>query len=288
MKSKKEHLPVRWQYDAGSDTLVWQLMFTETGDLVGQKRCIAARKALFFSIDTATGKVLCDDYLLTEHCSAKLAGEGWFTGFETTFGAFACCYACQSQSPEHQGIWVIDFRGKKVVWSRPDIGFVAHFDNKMVVATTSVFGGFPERQFLLVDPLDGKNIPLPDLDSVTINEIRENAVQEHERQHVILPDVVTQEMVAEHRVLQRTGISETGCRECIVQDPVTIVAHHEPVELPGSWRSRIEVWHDDTLVYSDCMEKSVESRPCLNNFLVRSGALYYIRDKRELICVALS
>ena len=87
MKSPNKQLSLRWRYHAGPGALIWQLMFTETGDLIGQKRFAADRRALFFSIDITNGKVVCDDYLLMDHHQSLPAGDGWFTGLETTNGS---------------------------------------------------------------------------------------------------------------------------------------------------------------------------------------------------------
>jgi Domain of unknown function (DUF4905) len=287
MKKNEGLLSQRWQYNAGSGALVWQLMFMENGDLIGQKRFAAERQALFFCIDTVSGQVLLNDYLLMGHFSPDPAGEGWFTGLETTGKNLGYCYACQPQSPEHKGIWAIDFRTGRVVWSRPDIGFVANLNDKFLVSQSSVFGGFPERQFLFIDAVTGNDLPFPDLDSAQVNAVREDVVQEEVRQKVILPEIVREGMVKERLALRRVGISETVCCECIVKGEFTVVALHEQADLPGSWRSVLKVWHNDRLVYIDWMEKGVD-KPHLNNFLIQRDNLYFLREREELVCVALS
>ncbi len=67
MMHKAEKLSVCWRYHAGHGALIWQLMFTSTGNLIGQKRFAGSRQALFFGIDTATGSIFCDDFLLMDH-----------------------------------------------------------------------------------------------------------------------------------------------------------------------------------------------------------------------------
>ena len=255
--------------------------------LSGKSVLLLKGKHFFFCIDVVTGKVLLNDYLLMGHFPPDPAGEGWFTGLETTGKNLGYCYACQPQSPEHKGIWAIDFRTGGVVWSRPDIGFVANLNDKFLVSQSSVFGGFPERQFLFIDAVTGNDLPFPDLDSAQVNAVREDVVQEEVRQKVILPEIVREGMVKERLALRRVGISETVCCECIVKGEFTVVALHEQADLPGSWRSVLKVWHNDRLVYIDWMEKGVD-KPHLNNFLIQRDNLYYIREREELVCVALS
>jgi len=286
MKSKEEQLSVCWHFNAGHGALIWQLMFTETGDLIGHKRFAASRRSLFFCIDIVTGRVIRDDYLLMDHLHPVPAGEGWLVGLETTLGNLVYCYAYNSQSPEHKGIWAIDFRLDKVVWSRHDIVFAANLDHEFLVYQLSVFGGFPERHFLLINPFTGENTQTLGLESASVNAIRQEVVPEEERQQVILPCFVTDEMAEERMTLQRASISKTARCECIIRGPLTIVALHEQGK-SDLWHSYLNVWRMNSLVYEDSMAEGIE-KPSLNNFLIRCDNLYYLKNKEELVCVALS
>ena len=283
---KQEELSVRWQYGAGCGALVWQLMFTQTGDLIGQKRVAASRQALFFGIDTLTGKIFLDDYLFLDHIHSLSPAESWFIVLETTLGELVYCSACQPNSPERQGIWAVDFRNGNVVWSRPDLVFVANLESEFLVYKPSAFAGFPERHFLLIDPVTGADIRSSGLDTLDVNALRAEVVQEEVRQQVTLPEFVTEGM-AERMVLQRVGVAETTRCECIVHGSLTVAVLHEPAQSPNLWDSSLKVWRSDCLVYEDTLEESVE-KPGLNNFLIRSDSLYYLKAKEKLVCVALS
>ena len=283
---KQEELTVRWQYGAGCGALVWQLMFTQTGDLIGQKRVAASRQALFFGIDTLTGKIFLDDYLFLDHIHSLSPAESWFMVLETTLGELVYCSACQPNSPERQGIWAVDFRNGNVVWSRPDLVYVANLEDEFLVYKPSAFAGFPERHFLLIDPATGADIHSSGLDTLDVNALRAEVVQEEVRQQVTLPEFVTEGM-AERMALQRVGVAETTRCECIVHGSLTVAVLHEPAQLPDFWDSSLKVWRSDCLVYEDTLEESVE-KPGLNNFLIRSDSLYYLKAREELVCIALS
>jgi len=290
MKPRDEPLVVRWRYDAGRGALVWQLMFTETGDLIGQKRFSSDRRALFFAIQPVTGRVFCDDYLLKDDAQGTPAGEGWFTGIETIRGGLVYCYAALPHSPEHKGIWCIDFTTGQVVWSRTDIAFIANLGEEFLVCQTFFFGGFPEREFLFVDALTGLDISKPALDAAQVNAIREAVVPEELRQRIILPGFVRDGIADELTGLEGfndSDDSETSRYESIVYGTLTVVALHEQHILSALWRSSIKVWRKNSLVYEECMDAGGD-KPCLNNFLIQSNNLYYLRGREELICVALS
>ncbi|EAT59720.1 DUF4905 domain-containing protein [Chlorobium ferrooxidans] len=283
----QQQLPVIWSYHAGAGALIWQFMFTGNGELIGQKRYPLSREALFFSIETESGKVFFDDYFLTDTRHPIAAGEGWFTGFETTSRNLLYCHLYQPQSPEHLGIWALDARSGRVVWSRRDIIFAANLEHEFLVYRLSVFAGFPERHFILIDPESGEDIRHLGSESMSVSEIRAQLVPEEERQQVVLPEFVSEGMALEHLALQRVGVAGSERCECIVQGTLTVAALHEAADHPGLWNSRLKVWQNDRLVYADWMESGVE-KPGLNNFLIRGVHLYYIKNKAELLCVALS
>ena len=286
MKNREEQLTVRWRFYAGDGALVWQMMFTDTGDLIGQKRCAESRKSLFFGIEPLTGRVLCDDYLLMDSVQSTPAADGWFTGIETTRGGLGYCYACKQYSPEHQGVWAVDFRRGRVVWSRPDISFIAHLGDEFLVCKTSLFGGFPERQFFCLDPLTGAESSNAAVDSARVNALREKALPEEVRQRIALPGFVM-DGIEEELLVGGVEVPVRSRYESLVYGDLMVVALHELATLTGLWRSSLRVWREDRLLYDDGMEESVD-KPCLNNFLIQSDNLYYVREKNELVCVALS
>jgi hypothetical protein len=287
MTATQKQLAVRWRYSGGRGALIWQLMFTGSGDLIGLKRFTASRSALLFSIDPETGKVYCDDCKLVDSLNPVTEGESWFTGLETTTRDLVYCHLYQPDSPEHQGIWALDPKSGLVVWSRRDIIYAGNLDHEFLVYRLSVFAGFPERHFILIDPLSGKDIRQLGVDSLSINAYRTQFVAEEKRQQVILPEFVTEGMAVELLALQRAGVSDIIRIECIVQGQLTFTAMHEPAAAPGLWNSALKVWRDDRLVYCDLMEEGLD-RPRFNNFLIRGAHLYYIKNKEELVCVALS
>ncbi len=282
-----QQLTALWRYNAGSDAMVWQMMFTDNGDLIGQKRCLSKREAFFFALDTVTGNLFCDNYVLMDALQAVPAGEGWFTGLETTSGNFAYCYACQSCSPEHQGLWAIDFRSGSVVWSRADLTFIANLGETLLVCKTSFFNGFPERHFLRVDPLTGRELDQFPLDMADVNPLRADAAHEEVRQQILLPDVVLDGMAEAQSILQRVGVAAASRCELLVHDSFIIAAEHQFSASTALWHSTLQLWQHDQLLYCDVMEENA-LQPSLNTMLLRGTKLYYIKAKNELICVVLS
>jgi len=107
-----------WSWHGGRGALVWQLMF---GDelVMGIKRFPQERKAMLFCLEASTGRVLCENFVLTAEGENELpvpVGDGWMIGFETVHGGLLFCHAFQPGSPEHQGIWAVDLPGRLDDW----------------------------------------------------------------------------------------------------------------------------------------------------------------------------
>jgi hypothetical protein len=286
MSDKGVRFSNRWSFHAGEGALIWQLVFPRTGDVVGQKLFQKSRRSLFFSLDSATGRVLFDDLPLIVADDSLNTGDGWVSGIETTACHLVYCYCYQRESPEHLGLWAIDSGSGDVVWVRRDVVFVANLEETFLVYTPSSFGGFPERHYLLLDPLAGTTVRTIGFDSMTANALRREMTPEEDRQGLLLPDFVSEGMADEIHALHRVGIDTPQHCECLLRGSLLVVARHQPSPISGRWNTLLNVWLDNVPVYEEMMEEDGE-KPCLNNFLVRDSSLYYIKGKEELISVCL-
>lgn len=283
MDRMKPECRLRWRYLAGDDAMIWRLMFTRSGALVGQKRCLTQRRSLFFSIDDRSGQILFDDYLLLISEGGAPAGEGWFTGIETVSENYVYFHSYQESSPEHIGLWAADAATGRMVWFRGDIVYCITIDEGFLVYIPSVFAGFPERNYLIIDPLTGRELRRPGNDSGVINALRLEAVFEEERQEVTLPEFAVDGSV-QCRMLRGAGVAAPEYAECLTVDNVTAAAIHERHPSSGAWQSTLCIVHDGQLLYEDIIAGKRDA-PAVNSFLLRNRGLYYIKEASELIVV---
>ncbi|TCD48752.1 hypothetical protein [Chlorobium sp. N1] len=265
MGSAKQHRPA-WRYDAGA--LLWQLSFTLSGTIFGQKRLAAERRSLFFSLDPSSGKVLLDDFQPLDPLSGEPIGGGWLVGIESTHEQLVYLHAWQEGSPLHRGIWALEAESGRHAWSRPDLEHAAHLPEGILACRQTSFAGFPERTYLLLDPLTGEERP-----SLDAASHRMRASSEEERQGISLPD----------EGVRLPDGREGG--ESIVSGGCVAGAFHESQH--GGWRSSLRIWKDGREVYGDVMEER-GLMPARNNFLRRGDKLYYIKEKRELVALPFS
>ncbi|ABB24479.1 DUF4905 domain-containing protein [Pelodictyon luteolum] len=256
-----------WRYDCGDGAILWQLSFTGSGMLFGQKRFPGDRRSLFFAIDPEAYRVLIDDFQPLDPASGLPLGAGWFTGIESTHRDLVYLHAWQEGSPLHRGIWAVLARTGSILWSQPGLEYVAHTDSGLLACRQSSFAGFPERNYLLLDPLTGKESACDDAAG-----LRASAIGEDARQEVQLPEAT-----------ERLPDGSRG-GESIVRGRVVAGSVHEDLE--GRWRSTLRLWEDGMEVYCDVMDEG-GSMPARNNFLIRGDKLYYIKKKRELVAFTL-
>jgi hypothetical protein len=275
-KSVPHSAEALWSWHGGSGALIWQLMFSTNDMVMGIKRLPRQRAATLFCLESSTGCVLCDNFVLTGGADADApVGEGWMTGLETTLGELLFCHTYQPGSPEHQGIWAVDLKGNGIVWSRPDLVYAANLGDSLLAYRSRVFAGFPERDYWLIDPLSGRELDHPGMDHELSNRLRLMAESEQERQNIILPD---------------PGFDESGQVEHIDCGTWRASAFHRMrtgKDGAVSWESFLTVTAGDHTLYEDMMATS-ETIPVFNNFLIRKGRLYYIKEKESLISVTVS
>jgi hypothetical protein len=252
--------------------MVWQLMFPEGGIVAGLKRYPAVRTASLFCLDAATGREIRDGFVLGGGELDMPVGEGWMIGLETTHGNLIYCHSFQQGSPEHQGIWAIDLAAGSVVWSRPEAVFAANLGTALLVYRTRLFAGFPEREYWLIDPLNGEVLEALGVGHERPNQLRMSAESEESRQGIVLPE---------------PRMSDAGPVEFIGSGQVQAEGLHVPADQPGMWSSMVRVELAGERVYEGVMASASPS-PRFNNFLIKGSTLYYIKENEELIGVVLS
>jgi hypothetical protein len=265
----------QWSWSGGNGALIWQLMFGDE-TVMGIKRFPRERKAAFFCLESSTGRVLCDDFVLTAGGeNAAPVGDGWMIGLETVHGGLLFCHTYQQGSPEHQGIWALDLPAGRVAWSRPDLVFTANLGDAFLAYRSLVFAGFPERDYFLIDPLTGRELEHFGTAHERPNRLRDAAQSEEERQGILLPDVVFDGPGHVERI-------ESGATSVTVRHRMESGAEGLP-----SWVSALSVTGGDRLVHEEVMA-SGEPMPVFNSFLIKDDRLYYIKERELLVSLVIS
>ena len=116
-----------WTYSAGS--YIWRVLPTPEGLFIGEERDPAARKASFFCLDAADGRVLWHHIPL---------GDGWWTGFAAAAQGVLLLHGYASPDlPQHLKIFAVDVRTGTPLWSNGSVTFTGVHGNEVHAATPS-------------------------------------------------------------------------------------------------------------------------------------------------------
>jgi outer membrane protein assembly factor BamB len=131
-----------WTYSAGS--YIWRVLPTSEGLFIGEERDPAARKASFFCLDAANGKVLWHHIPL---------GDGWWTGFAAAAQGVLLLHGYASPDlPQHLKIFAVDVRTGTPLWSNGSVTFAGVHRNEVHAAT-------PTGELVVLDLKNGNPLP---------------------------------------------------------------------------------------------------------------------------------
>jgi hypothetical protein len=104
-----------WNYSA--QHIVWRIMFSGTGHIIGEDRNTEARTVSFFCLDAATGKTL------WQH---KNFDEQWWIGVDAVHNNRLYLHGFRKPDmPEHKNIYAVDLNTAELVWKNTDCTFLA-------------------------------------------------------------------------------------------------------------------------------------------------------------------
>ncbi len=94
---------------------IWRVMFSESGQLIGECRDQEQKRTSFFCVDELTGKPLWEKLMLD---------EPWWVGVESIHKSLLLLHKFASPDlPEHKGIFSIDVETGKELWRNEELTF---------------------------------------------------------------------------------------------------------------------------------------------------------------------
>jgi hypothetical protein len=154
---KKSFAPV-WRYK--TDGLLWRFLISPRGQILGETRDVAEKKASFFCLDEQSGTPL------WEHLCFD---EPWWIGIEEIAGTTAFFHRYRKpEQPQHRGIIAVDLLTGKKKWESPDCQYLFSFEN-------SVYGWremFEGQRYYALDASTGDNVQDFGHDDSTIKRLK--------------------------------------------------------------------------------------------------------------------
>jgi hypothetical protein len=266
----------RWVFTAGG--VVWRILFSDTGIIVGEDRDEEARSLNFFFLDESSGKILRD---------GEKYGGGWWSGIEAIDGTTVYIHGYASPDiPIHKGIIAVDIFSGNILWENPDVRFL-WARNGTVVACREYF----ERSvFYRLDPVRGTVLEetndrktLSDLSGSGFDESRYRFPEtlrfgEDERSKIIREHVRPEELV--------------GSVEYIEHDDVILFNYYEHNKRSSQSRVvldnqfKIVSKANEKLIFSEVLDTEA-AYPVPDAFFFHNGMLFYIKNRSILTAIQL-
>lgn len=249
-----------WTYSAGS--YIWRVLPTPEGLFIGEERDHVARKASFFCLDAADGKVLWQHLPL---------GDGWWTGFAASAHGVLLLHGYASPAlPQHLKIFAVDVRTGTPLWNNASVTFAGVHGNEVHAAT-------PSGEPVVLDLKSGQALPVPaflsDMDGPDESLQFPGPVDLGEADPGI-KDLLGGEPSGAAELLAVAGFLVVTY--CVRADPVPDTPFTQNLAVIDPRKRKI--------VFSDRL-LATTAVPVPDTCFARDGMLYYIQERRHLVGV---
>ena len=273
--STKNTLSPTWRYAPAG--VVWRLVPTASGKLIGEARDVQKKSASFFCVNVRTGEVLWE--------GARF-GEPWWLGIEAVHNDILLLHKFATPDlPEHRAVIAVDVLTGKELWRNEEVTFERLGSTSLHVVRAQAFSaqhvrldyrtGTPVEsaevdvdEVMWDDLLHDTELPTP-LYNLTTDEPAAVLFGRHcSTEEVVLPlEVVEREDCIVYGYYERLS-APTDERVCM-KNVLLVVAS----------RSGEEVFRD--VINARCWAAAPEA------FFVCHDMLLYVRERTTLTAVAL-
>jgi hypothetical protein len=215
---KGRSLRPRWKYEARG--IIWRVIPTASGKIVGEERDVSEKKARFFCLNQHTGEVFWEGLTLEEQ---------WWIGIETVHQDLILFHGFSTPDlPGHKMIIAVDVLTGRTVWQNKEMTFVAALGESVFASNDTIQG----RIYCVLDCRTG----------MVLRDVAEDDEEMRGAQHIPVFE-------AANEILLPTPVSDS--------DPLTMaIAAHANVDATAGGSEALD-W-EDLVVLSYC-EKTRES-----------------------------
>jgi hypothetical protein len=274
-----------WSYAAHGS--IWRILFSDSGNILGESRTQEKKQATFFCLDEQTGAMRWQDVRLS---------EPWWVGIEAIHRNLVLLHEFANPSmPEHKGIIVLDLATGKELWRNDELTFWFAFQD-FVYASKPQF----EQRVGYKLSLENGTIVEEYRESLDeINQVRRRSLEEQKSQQE--HDYRFPELFDEGNInadvalwLKRTmkGVPVHGGIECVQHRPYFLVNFFVAGR---SSTPESPILENHFLVYDTTKNKEVfrellasdAKAPTPDSFFVKSGTAYFIKNQNILTALRL-
>jgi len=252
---------------------MWRMFFSRSGIIAGETRDTLSKNAYFFALNSTDGRIIFSNLQLEQKWWVSISGVN--DGF-----AFISGYK-KPDMPELMGITAIHLLDGSIRWESNDLSFF-FADNDRVYVCKQLL---ETKKYYSIDANTGR-----DRKEVTVESIvsRKEEVESSLYQDFIYPEP------DQTGLIDLSGLKHEGPVEYIKFKGYIIYNYHEykGVGIRNVEKNRltnkllIRDSASDKIVFSETLNKNVTGY-VPDSFFIRKDCLFYVREKRELVCVSL-
>jgi hypothetical protein len=283
---KKSEIQKAWSLKTkDGDTVVWKLLISPNGVLVGEERNLRDRTSSLFALEVETGTVRWRGVGLNE--------AWWFGTERATEDTLYIQTFRKPDMPDPKGIIALDLASGKERWSNPDL--IMLFDKgDELYAAREMFG---MKEFIVLDSATGEIKESLGRDEETVRHIRLTLTEDDIHSLYSTPLDEQSELFQPVEALLKSTIGVKDIRGTIDYAEYgkhLIFSYHErgkasaQAMLDNMLTNELHVLDKDKgeIVYSDTLNKETPF-PVPDNFFINRGTLIYVKEKRELLGIRL-
>jgi len=280
--SFRKKLKPEWSFAAQS--LIWRILPSEAGILVGEERDPQKRKASFFALAEDSGERLWSDFSLA---------EDWWVGIEAVHGRVLLFHGyAKPEVPEHRKIIAVSLDSGKILWKNDELTY--WFGTSELIAAYSQ--SFDQRVGYTLDLSSGKVVRkfdnLENLLELRSKEERETAVSgiqspEILSSGVIKPDVsrVIDRLSKQYAILGDVEYTAAGGKIVVAfhtggsgrtADEPNLTQHLEVVDLDSG-----------RALYQDVLARNA-LYPMPDSFFIKNKRIFCVKDQKTLMAIPLA
>ncbi len=281
----KQALQPNWGYKAAPGSIIWRLLISPNGLLIGEERNPETKTSSLFAIDVPTGKTLWKGVTIDE--------AWWFTTARATVENIYIHRFRKPDMPEPLGIIALDIISGAERWEQPDVSMLFELNGK-VYAQREAMG---RTEFFALDAMSGEVLEAFGSERAEILSLQPLSAATDEQSIYSYPINQSDELFSQITTILADVLDANELRGSIDFSEFAghlIFSYHErktddpAAALNNLLVNRLAIVSKESgdLLYRDTLASSTPY-PVPDNFFIHQGILIYVKETTDLIGIPL-
>ncbi len=282
---KTDRIKRSWTFKVrGKDSVIWKLLISPAGILTGEERNVETKTAEMFALDTVTGEVV---------WRGVETVEKWWFGSELASRHTLYLHTFFTPDmPDARGVIALDIETGRERWRQPDMTLLFEANERVYTELAQRKG----KEILKLDLLSGDILETLTRDPTTLAALRSLAEESDEANVYPMPLYPESELYEAISGIMQSAleISEVrGSIDFLEFDNYLVFSYHRRITTPEAALRNLLVnelkvldRESGEVLFSETLNAETPF-PVPDNFFINRGTLIYVKEKREVVGVAL-